>query len=127
MADYTAFAKWLDGVLDVAVLPKGIEAFNFNLYEASDDEKGDEFYEVLMIGAASYDPDDSDWACDEVFSTGENLFALTADDWEACLADVIGLVKQYLSGGKHAALMTGTRAVAVGFVDGDIEVIWERE
>ena len=125
MIDYTAFAAWLDAALGAGPLPEEIVAFNFNLYESSEDAEPP-LFDVQLIGAPSYDADDPDWACDEIYSTGENLFTLSAEDWEACLADVIGLVEQYLSDGQYADLFHAKQALTVGFVDGDLEVVFER-
>lgn len=63
---YKAFEKWVDATLS-ADLPEGIEAFCFNLY---DDGKGQ--WSAEIIGAASFDPGNSDWACDEVFDNREH-------------------------------------------------------
>ena len=62
---YRTFEKWVDTSLS-ADMPEGIGAFCFNLY---DDGKGQ--WSAEIIGAASFDPKDSDWACDEVFNNRE--------------------------------------------------------
>lgn len=125
MTDYTAFSAWLDAVLSAESLPEEIAAFNINLYESAE-EADPPLFDLQLMGAPFYDPDDADWACEEIFSTGENLFTLSAEDWEACLADVIALVEQYLSDGQYADLFHAKQALTVGFVDGDLEVLFEQ-
>lgn len=125
MTDFTVFSAWLDTALSAEPLSEEIVAFNFNLYESSEDAEPP-LFEVQLIGAPSYDAEDSDWACEEIFSTGENLFTLSADDWEACLADVIELAEQYLAAGQYADLFRSKKALTVGFVDGDLEVVFEQ-
>ena len=125
MIDYTAFAAWLDAALGVESLPEEIVAFNFNLYESAEDAEPP-LFDVQLIGAPSYDPDDSDWACEEIFSTGENLFTGAAEDWETFLADVIKLAEEYLSCGQYADFLRSKQALTAGFVDGDLEVVFEQ-
>jgi len=100
-------------------------AHSFNLYEHVDS------LAVQLMGAAKYDPDDPSWACDERFSSGEDLFdiprALVGDDWRRGLDAAKSLVSGYLQIGTQAARMRLSRAVAVGFVDGDLELVHVRE
>lgn len=113
------FNAWVDRVLiehrDVTAT-----AYNFNLYEHVDS------FAVQLIGAASFESDDSSWACDEVFSSGEDLFeiprALVGDDWTRGLDAAKSLVSGYLQNGAQAARLRSSRAVGLGFVDGDLEL-----
>ena len=82
---YRTFEKWVDTSLS-ADMPEGIEAFCFNLYD-----DGKEQWSAEIIGAASFDPKDSDWACDEVFEKG-----------------------------KYASLLRSKQGLGLGFVDGDL-------
>ena len=99
----------------------GVAAYNFNLYEHRDS------FAVQLVGAARYDPVDSSWASEERFSSGEDLFdlpqALVGDDWRGGLATAKSLVSSYLQVGTQAARFRSSRAVAVGFVDGDLELV----
>ena len=85
-------AAWLDEVLEQSV-PEEVVAFCFNLYE-----DGDNSWSMELVGTASFDEEDMDWACDEVtdFGTREVPF---------------GVLKE-------------KNGVGVGFVDGDIEIIY---
>lgn len=96
-------------------------AYRFNLYAHVDS------FAVQLIGASKYDPDDPAWACDERFSSGEDLFkiprALVGDDWMRALETAKSLVSGYLQHGTQAARLRLSRAVGVGFVDGDLELV----
>ena len=116
------FTAWLDTALNTAPLDQ-IVAVNFNLYEADEDY----VFHVQVVGTASFDEENEDWACDEVVTSGENIFFLYAKDWEDCLNSCALLVKKYLIEGKYGNELKMARAVAIGFVDGDLEIICENE
>lgn len=122
MSQYETFEKWLNKYLSLDISPE-IQAVNFNLYESSGSE--DEF-DVQLIGAAQYDHYNPDWACNAIFSTGEDLCPIKANDWEECLQVVIKYVQIYLSNGTYAKKITNLLAVTVGFVDGDLEIVLEK-
>ena len=58
------FTAWLDTALNTAPLDQ-IVAVNFNLYEADEDY----VFHVQVVGTASFDEENEDWACDEVFTS----------------------------------------------------------
>lgn len=116
------FGQWLDANLETAPLSE-LTAINFNLYEADEEQ----LFHVQVVGTASFDEEDEDWACDEVFSSGEDIFFLRAEDWEVCLESCAELVRHYLDEGKFADTLKAMRAVAMGFVDGDLEIIYEND
>ncbi|RGF25674.1 hypothetical protein DW081_17390, partial [Clostridium sp. AF46-9NS] len=57
------FFEWLDLILKNE-LNSEIKAINFNLYEDTDNK-----WSVELVGTFSFDKDNDDWACDEVFTT----------------------------------------------------------
>jgi hypothetical protein len=116
--EYKDFEKWVDAALSVE-LPANIEAFCFNLYE-----KGNNVYAVEIIGSPSFDETDEDWACDEVFNNRAYPLCWKSDkSWEGVLEEMRGLVWRYLREGKYASLLRSKQAVAIGFVDGDLELL----
>jgi shikimate kinase len=121
MKMYNKVSEWIDGVLSDGV-PDEAVAFCFNLYE------NDEYYwSMELIGAGRFDPDDQDWACDEVtdFNSRESLFTFQAEcEWDEALQTMIDILKKYLNDGKYADLLKSREGVGVGFVDGDIEIIY---
>lgn len=122
MNQYETFEAWLNKYLIRGISPE-VQAVNFNLYESSCSE---EDFDVQLIGAPKYDHDNPDWACSATFSTGEDLCSIKATDWEDCLQIVIAYVRKYLSNGKYAEKIANLHAVTVGFVDGDLEIVFEK-
>jgi hypothetical protein len=63
------FNAWVDRVMrEFGATPS--VAYNFHLYEHEDG------FAIQLVGTSRFDPDDEDWACDETFSSGEDLFRL---------------------------------------------------
>ena len=119
-----SFFKWLDTILS-STLPENIVAFDFALYEAAFD------FHIQLIGASRYSEDDPDWACDQAFTTGESVFVLPHDvageDWKDGLGYATALVTKYLKSGKCTDILTSKAAVGVGFVDGEIQIIYKKQ
>ncbi len=87
-----------------------------NLY---DDGKGQ--WSAVIIGAASFAPGNSDWACDEVFDNREHpLKWSSCQSWEKTLAQMESHLKKYLKKGKYASLLRSKQGLGLGFVDGDL-------
>ena len=116
---YNEFETWLDAALE-AEMPENIAAFNFNLYE-----DGDNLWSIELIGASRFDPEDPDWACDEVFTNREDPLSWSAEtDWQEVQETMIQYVERYLANGKFADVLKETEAVGIGFVDGDITIVY---
>lgn len=114
---YSNFEEWLDGILsNENEMSDDIVAFCFNLYEDADD-----FWSVELVGSASFDKDDNDWPCDEVFSTRETpltwRFIMT---YEECLHTIESHLSEYLQNGKYSKILLSKQGVGYGFVDGDL-------
>jgi len=121
---YAAFAEWADRACRSAV-PREVVAFSFNLAETTD------AFVMELIGAPSFDPDNPDWACDEAFHYREPMFRMPHADigtrWEAALETGITLTRRYLQDTSHAGeRLREASAVAIGFVDGDLHIVWRR-
>ena len=105
--EYRDFEKWVDTALAVE-LPENIK----------------KLYSVEIIGSPSFDETDEDWACDEVFNNRAYPLCWKSDkSWEGVLEEMRGLVWRYLREGKYASLLRSKQAVAIGFVDGDLELL----
>ena len=119
---YEEFAAWLDEKLENA-LPADAQAVNFNIYEEEDNG-----WTIQLIASDRFDPQDDEWACFEVYSTGEDLYYWEKEcGWEEIHEDVREMVKTYLEKGKFAEVLKNFRAVGFGFVDGDLELAYVRE
>ena len=47
-------------------------------------------------------------------------------DWELVETFFIGLVNEYLSSGKYAGKLKEYQAIGIGFVDGDLHILYAR-
>lgn len=124
---YEEFAHWLDDLLENNDMPEETQAFCFNLYEESDT---DHIYGVQIIAAGEFDPDDKEgeWACEEVWSSEENIFTVDTSDeddtgWAYAQELIKEMVLEYMKNGKYSEVITGVKGAAIGFVDGDLEII----
>ena len=120
----TKISDWIDEILDTDI-PESVAAFCFNLYEES--QEG--LWAMELIGTVRFDIEDEDWACDEVTDLGSRKSMYTWKmecDWEEALDYMIGELNQYLTDGKYAKLLKSKDGVGVGFVDGNIEVLYNK-
>lgn len=106
------FKTWADEQLGKA-MPDGIIAFCFNLYDAEENNE----YDVQLVGCREYDPWDDDWACDEAFSSGEEVYTFTAKDRRQAQKSFARMLGDYLAA-PHPTL-TGKK-LAYGFVDDEL-------
>lgn len=128
MEIYSEFKKWLDDLLENNDMPDTTKAFNFNLYEEAE---GENIYGIQLIAADEFDENDGgDWACSEVWSSGEDIFCVDSSDeedtgWKQALKFISELVCDYLSEGTYKDILLGAEAVGIGFVDGDIDILYK--
>jgi len=116
---YQEFAVWIDKILDEE-LPDGVEAIGVNLYE-----EGGKYWAAQLVGTEKFDAADQEWICNEVFTTGEDLFTWKEDsDWESVLETAKSLMKKYIAEGKYAQKLKQYAGVGIGFVDGDVELLY---
>lgn len=118
--EFITFSHWLDSILSNCP-PDEIVAFNFNLYECMEDGQ----FDIQLIGSAYYSDTNTDWACGTVFSSGENVFPIESEDWEKCLEKCEKLISEYIQHGEYAQILMYKKAVTVGFVDGDLNVVYK--
>jgi len=120
-SDAERFSLWLNAVL--AQNPPTVGAVNFNLYEGSNNA-----YYIQFIVAEHYDPNDSDWACNEIFSSGDNIFEIVRSNeisqWEQGIKYITNLVEVFLKS-DCGTVLKNYEVVGLGFVDGDIIIIYQ--
>lgn len=115
------FFNWLDDILSEK-LPDNIKAINFNLYENTDNK-----WSVELIGASVFDENNSDWACYEVYTTRENPYVLVKEsDWETIKSLFTSYLNKYLDLGKYSDVMKKYNGVGIGFVDGDLSIVYRK-
>lgn len=97
-------------------------SLNFNLYE-----EADFCWSIQLIGASCFDEEEEDWCCEETFCSGENRFSWKEHaEWEEILNVSCKMIRQYISNGKYAEALKKYEAIAAGFVDGDLEILYQR-
>ena len=124
---YEEFAHWLDSLLENSDIPGSAKAFCFNLYEESDEEH---IYGIQLIAAGEFDPGDEngEWACDEVWSSGEDIFTVDTSDeedtgWKHAQELFREMAEEYLESGNYSRILRSSQGVGIGFVDGELELI----
>lgn len=116
---YYDFEKWLDSIftnkLDFKVI-----ALNFNIYETPNS------YAIELIGSDEFDEEDEDWACDAIFSS-DDVFEIEKSiflNWKSALEGISELIKEYLNKGNNSNYIKSFKGIGVGFVDGDIDILY---
>ena len=113
------FKVWVEKYL--IDLPENAAAINFNLYE------GEEPYSVQLIAADAFDEKDEDWACEEIFSTEDDLFVIPMaegiEDLEDALVYIKSLIEEYLKISSYKSILKNLQGIGVGFVDGNVELL----
>jgi hypothetical protein len=117
----TRFDSWLNQTFPQSVVAK-VVAYNFNISELSDG------FLVEIIGSDIYDPNNSDWACQEVWTSRPNQFFFSIDEvgkeWDLFLDKLSILVNKFLEIlPNYQYVMANICAITIGFVDGDLVVI----
>lgn len=107
-------------------MPEKTAAFCFNLYEESVE---DSVYSAQLVACDKFDESDSDWACEECWSSEEDIFCIelsdeTEKDRKAAQQIFTDMAVDYLTEGKYGKILSSKEAVGIGFVDGDIELLY---
>ena len=109
--------EWIISLNQVDKLSKDIKALNFGLYEP---------YGIELIGAKVYDPDDSDWACEEDFVPTQrdcpNFEVIEDIKWEDFLNVIIQILQELTVELKDLEILNVDH-ITTGFCDGDLIVI----
>ena len=118
---YTEFENWLDSLFENNDMPDETLAFCFNLYEESSE---DSVYSVQLVACDKFDKDDSDWACEECWSSEEDIFYIELSDeqdkdWKSAQELIKSWVQEYMK----TCDTLSAKPVAIGFIDGDLELI----
>ncbi len=116
------FFKWLDDIL-IKEMPDNIKAINFNLYQ----DQGNK-WSIELVGTSTFDKTNSDWACNEIYTTRENPYVLVKkSDWRTIENLFISFLKNYLNKGKYSNVLKKYIAIGVGFVDGDLTILYTKD
>lgn len=114
-----AIPAWLGRVCAAENPPGSVVAYNVGLFET---RKG---YTAYLVGAATFDERNSDWACREAFTPAERECRLPAgefENWEQVHQAVVAAVRAFLeSAAGRQSFLNRAEAVTVGFDDGELE------
>lgn len=129
MEIYSEFEKWLDDLLENNDMPENTVAYCFNLYEESIE---DCVYGIQLIASDEFDPEDGEWACSEVWSSEEDVFCIDISDedekdWKRALKLFTEMAVQYLESGKYRNILLDSKGIGIGFVDGELDLIFKAE
>ena len=117
----SSFYEWLEDALKK--ISGDVEAINFNLYEDNGDK-----WSVELVGTSTFDENNSDWACNEVYTTRDNPYVLTKkSDWKAIENLFTTFLLNYLERGKYAHILKECRGIGIGFVDGDLSILYKKD
>lgn len=117
---------WIDDALSREV-PARTAAFHFNLYEGMDS------VHIQLMGTGAFEagevPGRDYWPGAETFSTGEDIFEIpfevAGSDWKQWLATCMDMLGSYIATGRNSGVLRSSKGVGVGFVDGDMYVLWQ--
>lgn len=82
-----------------------------------------------LVGTECFDEDDEDWPCEEItdFGTREGLLVWNkVAKWDEVLGAMISILRGYLENGKCAEVLKSKVGIGIGFVDGDLEILYTR-
>lgn len=117
---YESFAAFSDEAFGQMPLQEAV-AFNLNLYENVDNHWSAEWVATSAFSTAS-----DDWACEELFATRAHPFVLEAEGDEKTIhARFKDYVERYFKHCRYASALRGKAAIALGFVDGDLELVYQ--
>lgn len=124
------FQIWLDEALKNSI-PKTVRAFAFNLFEVPVSGKTSNRFAVELIGASHFSQADTDWPCTEVFEfTPRSLEipnSFSGSTWQECLDVMTRLTVDYIgSNSAGSAKVRAVDGVGIGFVDGDLRILYEQ-
>ena len=115
------FFAWADEAL-AQPMPSNTVAYHFNLYEGTDS------VHVQIMGTNSFEGGEQYWPGDRTFSTGENVYYVPFEsagaEWPEWLQSLKQLVSDYIASGRRSDVLRLSRGVGIGFVDGDMYVLW---
>lgn len=120
------FGVWLTSSLD-GDLPATIRAFAFNLFEPAGEDCVT--FGIELVGTKVTPSESEDWGCEEVWEPTQRSLSIptsfSGPEWENCLRRMKVLLLEFLDSANDAASKLKSKlAIGIGFVDGDIEVVW---
>lgn len=113
--------NWLAVINEKEILPDGIIAFNFGLFQNSEG-----YYSVYLIGSKIYDANDDDWAVEEDYRPQPRYLhlknILQGDmDIQQFSNKMCEIIKSYIASDAFpASILKNAQAITTGFDSGDL-------
>jgi len=116
---------WINRIDDKEQIPQSVKAFNFGIIETESD------YQVYLVGTKSYDTNNDDWACEEVFIPKERYLSLGVDskkwNWEEIQSIVKTGIEQFIETRiSPLTFVHSAEYLTIGFDDGELERIKQK-
>lgn len=116
------FSDWVSDVL--VEIPDETVAFVFNIYEE------DDAYLVDITGTTAFNTDNEIWTDEINWDSGEELFIIPKENFDGDWEDILDTVAEALEAlievnNELSDTLCDSDAVAIGFIDGDLEIIWQ--
>lgn len=119
--EYPVLEEWIDTSLSVKISDE-IKCFCFNIYEDADNA-----YSLELVGYTSFDKNDENWDTEEIVINRDHpLRWNTSVSPDGILAEIRYLIREYLPKGKYGSLLCSKEAILLGFVDGDVSIVFEK-
>jgi hypothetical protein len=120
------FINWLNASM-IENIPKTVQGFHFNLFEPANEPNVN--FGIDLIGSNSFNNDDPDWPCNEIWEPEQRYLLIpatyTGDDWYECLKRMKVLIGRCLeTDSESIRKLKSVKGIGLGFVDGDIEILW---
>ena len=118
------FSDWVSDVL--VDIPDETAAFIFNIYEE------DDAYLVDITGTVTFDSNNEEWTDEINWDSGEELFIIPKEKFEGDWEDIHDALAETLEAlievdNELSDALCDSDAVAIGFIDGDLEIIWQEQ
>lgn len=113
---------WLKDSLSENI-PEDVIAFSLNLFELSSNHYG-----IELVGTGSFDSEDPDWACDEIWEPKQRKIIIpqsfSGQSWETCLGKAKESIAEILDANDDIKKIFQKKSgLGIGFVDGDLYLI----
>lgn len=113
---------YLDAKLSELVKIESVAAVSVNLYDS-----GNHYWSLEVVGTSDFDEINSDWACEEIYTSRNEPFSWhQMENWETILDTIVLELENYLNFGSYAKELKTYKAVATGFVDGDLTIVYQK-
>jgi len=127
MSFETTFTSYLnDAFRDFST--SEIQGFCFNLFEPAGNKRIK--FGLEIIGSSQFDFDDKNWPCEECWEPEQRQLMIpvswSGEEWEECLLKVKNLIINRLNSKSYFVKdLKSAQGIGVGFVDGELEVLWK--